>query len=135
MDNPKFPDEIQQRITDEFLITLKDELENVFVEGKPDNPTYWNYYQWHDTTCGFYTALKIACELHNFMELYDYLKNLEWYDSDILDSSLTEMLYKRGLIKEGTYAELYYYHTNIFKRLYYRFLLFIYNLRHKNNTN
>jgi hypothetical protein len=107
VDEPKYPDYIQERITNEFLTTFKEELENIFTKEKPDKPTYWNYYQWFDSTQGFETALKNACEIHNFMELYDYLQSLEWYDSDILDSELTELLYKRKLVKKGSPNQMY----------------------------
>ena len=129
MNEPKFPEEIQCRITDSFLITFKDELDKIFADKKPAKPTYWNFYQWFDSTGGFYSALKSTCELYNFMELYNYLQSLEWYDSDILDSSLTEMLYKRGLIKEGTWAEYWYCETNIFKKIKQMVIYFIYKMR------
>jgi len=129
MDEPKFPEYIQQRITMEFLTSFKNELEIVFEDKRPDKPTYWNYYQFLDTTCGFYSALEKACEIHDFMDLYEYLHGLEWYDSDKLDSSLTEMLYKYGIIEEGSIGELYYYHTNLFTRLKYRLILFKYNIK------
>ena len=135
MNDPKFPQEIQCRITDDFLITFKDELDKIFSDKKPSKPTYWNFYQWFDSTGGFYSALKSTCELYNFMELYNYLQDLEWHDSDILDSSLTEMLYKRGIIKEGTYAEFWMFEKNIFKRNKQRIIYFIYKIKHSYELN
>jgi hypothetical protein len=107
--DPTFPEDILVKITDDFLTTFKTELEKTFPTQFTDieTPTYWNFYQWLDSTCGFYGALKASCELHNFIELYDYLQSLEWFDSDILDGSLTEMLYKRGLVEAGNVNELY----------------------------
>ena len=129
MNNPRFPEEIQCRITDSFLITFKDELDRIFADKKPAKPTYWNFYQWFDSTGGFDDALKSTCELHDFMELYEYLQGLEWYDSDILDGSLTEMLYKRGIIKKGTYAEYWMLERNVFKRIKQMIIYFTYKAK------
>jgi hypothetical protein len=110
MDEPKFPEEIQCRITDEFLQTFKDELDKIFTKElnnlhcvlhKP-KATYCNFYQWFDRSSGYYKALEIASSLHNFIELYDYINNLKYPVQDKIQISLTEMLYERGIIEEGT---------------------------------
>jgi hypothetical protein len=107
MNEIKFPHEIERNITNEFLATLKDNLDETFADKMPSSPTYWNFYQWFDSTGGFYSSLKKACKTHHFMKLYKYLTGLKWYDSDILDASLTEMLYKNGIIEEGSIQEMY----------------------------
>jgi hypothetical protein len=111
MSNVQFPEDILQLISNDFLITFKTKLEKTFenqlAELKDKQVTYWNFYQWLDSTCGFYRALKESCDIHNCNEIIDYLKSLEWYDSDPLDSRLTQMLYERGLIIEGSPDDAY----------------------------
>lgn len=111
MDEVKFPVDIQIRITNDFLVTFKEEFEKVFEDEKPKNPTYWNYYQWHEGTQGFYIALKVACSIHNFMELFNYFKVKNWYDSDVLAGKLTELLYERNLIEEGSINDIGNYYV------------------------
>ena len=103
----KFPEDIQVKITDEFLTTFKNELDNVFSKEKPNNATYWNFYQWFDSTQGFYIALEKACEIHKLRELYDYLEDIGSYFNDILAGSLTEMLYERHIVEEGSFEDAY----------------------------
>lgn len=110
MENIQFPDYIQERITDEFLITFKEELEDVFIDDsiKPEHPTYWNYYQWFDRLTGFNKALKSACEIHSLNDLYEYRQSKSLDDiNEILGGRLTEMLYERGIIEEGNIDEAY----------------------------
>ena len=129
MDKLTFPKDIRLRITDEFLTTFKDELDKVSC--KPEHSTYWNYYQFLDGTGGFYKALEESCEIHNLDDLYWYLDKLPYYKSDKLDSSLTEMLYKRRIIKKGTIGELYGMYPNPFVRFKYKIYLYAYYTLHK----
>jgi hypothetical protein len=109
MNNIHYPNSIINRITDDFLETFKQELENEVREesNMPDKPTYWNYYQWFDNTNGFDKALKTACELHNLNDLYDYRSNKGHEEADILGGQITELLYKRGIIEEGNIDDAY----------------------------
>lgn len=105
MKNYRLPNKKKWLLTDEFLITFKEELDKIF---KPDdNATYWNHYSWLDSTSGFYDALKITSEKYNVKKaIYEYACKLPWYDSDFFDSELTEMMYKKGIIEEGKPDEI-----------------------------
>lgn len=108
MNNPKFPEEIQSRITNEFLTTFKNCLEIIFNEHLNNlhkKPTYWNFYQWYDNSEGFNKALYTACELHNLMDLYTYRKSMELTDNEDLGVLFTAMLYEHGIIEEGCVEE------------------------------
>lgn len=97
-------------LTNEFLITFKEELINIFTKNDIrqdrdpldyENETYWNFYQAVESTCGFYEALENACKKHNITKaIYEYSKNMNWYESETFDSDLTELMVKRGIIKE-----------------------------------
>lgn len=107
----KLPNRKKAILTNEFLITFKRELINIFAKNdirqdrEPldyENGTYWSFYQAVESTCGFYEALENACKKHNITKaIYEYSKNMNWYESDTFDSNLTELMVKRGIIKEG----------------------------------
>jgi len=104
-------------LTNEFLQTFKDELISIFTEddvkqGREPldyaNKTYYGFYDGIEVSSGFYKALKIACEKHNLTKaIYKYENNMAWYDSDMFDSDLTELMVERGIIEKGNYSELY----------------------------
>lgn len=96
-------------ITDEFLISLKNELDNNLKDESiiPDNPTYWNYYQWFDHSEAFKTALQTTCYLHNLNDFYDYIRSLNYDKQDLLEEEIVELLYKRGIIEEGNIDDTY----------------------------
>ena len=129
MDKSTFPKDLRLRITDEFLTIFRDELDKLSYKQCPRHPTYWNYYQFLDGTGGFYAALETSCNIHNLDDLYWYLDKLPWYKSDRLDSSLTEMLYKRKIIEKGSIGELYEMYPNPFVRLKYKIYLYTYKLK------
>ena len=96
-------------LTKEFLQTFKDELIKVFSEhDKKDNrnidyenETYMGFYGQIESTTGFYEALKLACEKHNLTKaIYNYAKELPWYDSDRFDDDLVLQMVEKGIIKE-----------------------------------
>lgn len=101
----KYPDGMLENITDEFLVTLKNELDTTFNYcRKPMQTTYWNFYQWFDNTTGFDQAFKATCNIHKLYELYNYRNSFLNIDINIYDAlgvELTEMLYKRGIIEKG----------------------------------
>lgn len=113
MEQYKLPKRKLKLITKEFLQTFKTELDYIFggesslVHIPSDKRTYWNYYQNLDSTGGFYRALKITCQKYNLGKaIYEYFQSKPWYISDCLDSELTELMYKLGVIDEGNVDEL-----------------------------
>jgi len=112
MSRIQFPEEIQQCITNEFLSTLKVNLD-VMLSKELDNlrnnlhkqPTFWNFYQWFDNSNGFNKALKIACKSHDLMELYTYRESMELDENEMLGGIIIMMLFEQGIIKEGDYDD------------------------------
>jgi len=91
------PHNIKTLITDDFLLELRNQLFRIHDyyslelfadEGIPMNTS----------TSGWYAAFGKACLLTNKLELLKYWKNLEYYDSDIFDGELAEMLVEKKLI-------------------------------------
>lgn len=91
------PDKIKNLITDEFLKEFRNQLLrihkywsiNTFAEeGIPMNTS----------TAGWYAAFGKACMLTNNEDLFNYWRKLEWYDSDLFDGELAELLIERHFI-------------------------------------
>lgn len=104
----KFPQYIEQRITKEFLSTLKINLDielKEYLDKFKKIPTFWNFYQWFDNSNGFNKALKNACALHNLNDLYTYRDSLELYDNEMLGGILMMMLYEKEIIQEGEFND------------------------------
>lgn len=91
------PEDIKNLITDDFLKEFRNQLfriheyyslETFAEEGIPMNTS----------TSGWFAAFGKACLLTNKEVLIDYWRTLPWYDSDIFDGELAEMLIERGFI-------------------------------------
>ena len=101
--NYKIPNRKKWLLTNEFLITFKDELDRIFeVKEKGCIATYWNLYTHLGSTCGFYDALKIVCAKHNITKaIYEYACKLPYYHSDWFDDELLVLMYQKSIIEEG----------------------------------
>jgi hypothetical protein len=93
----QIPENIKQIITYDFLKEFRNQLIRIheywsidsFVEdGIPMNTG----------TGGWQASLGKACIITNNKELYNYWRHLDWYDSDIFDEELAEMLIENHLI-------------------------------------
>jgi len=93
----QIPENIRQLITYDFLKELRNQLirineylsiDTFAEEGIPTNTG----------TGGWYAAFGKACIITNNKELFNYRKTLEWYDSDLFDGELAEMLIENHLI-------------------------------------
>lgn len=91
------PQEVKNLITREFLTEFRNQLFRIHEywsldtfaeEGIPMNTS----------TSGWHSAFGKACILTKNNELYKYHRSLEWYDSDIFDGELAEMLITEKLI-------------------------------------
>lgn len=91
------PENIKEMITDDFLREFRNQLFRIngcyhlgtFAdEGIPLNTS----------TSGWYAAFGKACLIMGKTDLFDYWNSLEWYDSDIFDGELADMLVDRKLI-------------------------------------
>lgn len=102
----KLPNRKKWLLTDDFLKTFKEELDRIFKLKEEERHTYWSTYAHFDSTGGFYEALKNTSEKHNVKKaIYEYACKLPWYKGDLFDSELTIMMYKRGIIEEGSPEE------------------------------
>lgn len=100
----KLPNRKKKLLTNEFLITFKDELIKVFSKEYEDltKETYWSFYAYIEECCGFDEALKIACKKHNLTKaIYEYGGRMQWYEYDVFTGDLTRLMLEKGIIEEG----------------------------------
>ena len=93
----KIPEHIKVLATDDFLKEFRNQLFrihkhyslNTFAdEGLSENTS----------TFGWYAAFYKACRLTKKEALLDYRDSLEWYDADIFDGEITDMLIERRFV-------------------------------------
>lgn len=91
------PNEIKEMIDRDFLISFRNELLRIF--------DYWDLASFQDDgipmntgTSGWGAAFSKACIIHHKEELYHYWMTLEWYDSDIFDGLIADMMIEENVI-------------------------------------
>ena len=105
------PNRKRKLLTKEFLQTFKEEIIKIDSESniKHNRPsvdyekeTYLDFYGNIESTGLFYGALEIACQKHNLTKaIYEYAKNLPWYNSDWFDDDLILEMVTKGVIEKG----------------------------------
>lgn len=95
------PENIKELITDEFLKEFRNQLfrihEHYSLETFADFGIPMN-----TSTSGWFAAFGKACLLTHKEQLLDYWRTLPWYDSDIFDGELAEMLVDKKLILDDS---------------------------------
>ena len=91
------PENIKKLITYDFLKEFRNQLIRIH--------NYWSIDTFAEDgaimntgTSGWFAAFGKACILVNNKELYNYWKSLPWYDSDLFDDELAEMLIENHLM-------------------------------------
>lgn len=90
------PEDIIQRIPPEFYEAFLHQLQTVFKHDitYKDEETDWYGFEFCEGTGGWYEALKTTCEQMNMKWLFDDYNKLEWYDSDLFDDQLSQLIIK-----------------------------------------
>lgn len=126
--NYKIPNRIKNLCTKDFLTIFKKELMQTF-DFLTEDSTAWSDYFHLESTCGFYTALENACNNHPYKHMgtgiWRYANSLDWYDGDLFDDELINLMVKYGVIKEGSvedYESSYdeYYENAEYEMIYIR---------------
>ena len=91
------PKDIKDLITDDFLKEFRNQLFRIHEYYSLE--TFAEEGILMDTsTSGWFAAFGKACLLTHKEVLLDYWRTLPWYDSDIFDGKLAEMLVERGFV-------------------------------------
>lgn len=106
----KLPNRKKAILTNDFLITFRDELIDVFTKNGDNRDltkeTYWSFYSYIEESYGVDKALEIACKKHNLTKaIYEYGRNMVWYEYDEFAKDLIKLMVDRGIIEEGEYDE------------------------------
>jgi len=105
-----YPEYIQQRITDKFLVDLRDEIDKEFANDilEPEEElTYYNFYIWRSRSNRYYKAIKTTCELHDLIDLYNYLEIQGCCIREALMNELLDIMCDCGIIEEGSLKDIY----------------------------
>lgn len=97
------PTHIRSIITPVFTAQFLKELHIIFGVGVED--TDLDYFAYQGGTSGWAVAFATTCRKLGLDELYKYYANLEWFDSDIFDGELEDILIEHKLILGGTLCE------------------------------
>ena len=93
------PENIRNLITYDFLKEFRNQLFRIHEHYSLD--TFADFgIPINTSTSGWYAALGKTCLLTHKEEVFDYWRELSWYDSDIFDGELAEMLIDNKLILE-----------------------------------
>lgn len=93
----EIPDNIKELITDDFLKEFRNQLFRIHKEYSLD--TFAEYgIPMNTSTGGWYAAFGKACLITHKEQLLDYWDSLPWYDSDVFDGELADMLIDRHFI-------------------------------------
>lgn len=107
-ENYKIPNRIKNLCTSKFLFIFKEELMKVF-NTITDDSTAWSDYFHIESTCGFYRALENACNRHPYphmgIGIWRYARSLDWYNGDLFDDELVNLMVNQGIIKDGSAEE------------------------------
>lgn len=64
----------------------------LFLPNGADFDSIKEWLDYSEGTAGYMEAFKHACIVENHIGLYEYYNSLEWYDSDLFDEQLSDML-------------------------------------------
>lgn len=93
----KIPQEIKAEFTKDFMTYFLARLAIVFDLEEP--MLCVEYLLNLESTVGWGKSFKYACQKYNLEYVWVYYDKLEWYDSDLFDGELGDLLVDYGLIK------------------------------------
>ena len=102
-------EEIKREIPDAFYVAFAGELFSVFgsVASEKDEDGFYGI-DFLSGTTGWAAALRAACQKMRMQWLLDYYDTLEWYDSDMFDGEISDMVIKKSYEADETNANEYY---------------------------
>lgn len=111
----KIPNRIKNLFTDDFLTDFVCEVNKTF-NINPVEVCNWDYY-YITSTYEWCKSLMKACDNHKYKHMgvgiKRYYKSLSWYDSDLFDGDLVDIIVSKGLIRASSYEE--YEGENVYK--------------------
>lgn len=100
----EMPQIIKEIIDRDFLIVFRDELYKISNFSLSDFA--YESALGEGGTGGWYVAFGLACIRSNKDELFKYRNSLPWYESDMFDSDVGELMCEHNLVLKGTIDDL-----------------------------
>lgn len=94
------PPEIKTMISNSFCQEFVKQIH--LIHGFGLEYTEIDVFVYEGGTCGWEAAFALTCKKYNLDELYIYYSKLPWYDSDLFDGELTDILIEYKLIVPGS---------------------------------
>lgn len=105
----KIPKDILSKIPDHFWAAFTGELVSIFGRGifeeTDDMGRALNY---HTGTNGWNVALKTTCRRLDMDWLYIYYDHLSWWESDMFDGEIEDLVISKFVENESEYTQAYY---------------------------
>lgn len=101
----RIPEYIKGNLTKEFLQAFVNNLMVVFDIDELDKDSFLTFesISMCESTAGWADALEMACLFAKMFDIYSYYLTLPWYDSDMFDAEITDMLVDYSIIEGGDY--------------------------------
>lgn len=93
----KIPQEIKVKFTKEFMTYFLDRLTVTF--DLDESMLCSECFVYLEGTIGWVNSFEYACQRYNLEDVFVYYDKLEWYDSDLFDGELGDILVEHKLIK------------------------------------
>ena len=108
----QIPDEIKSKIPQHFYSALAGELCSVFGPSifEKDDETDTYGLAFICCTAGWFAGFKMTCEKLNMEWLVEYHDSLEWYDSDLFDGEMEDMIIEQFIEAESAGTNVYLCH-------------------------
>ncbi len=108
----KIPEEIKSRIPAYFPRAFAGELCSVFGPSifEKDDETDTYGLAFICCTAGWFAGFKMTCEKLNMEWLVEYHDSLEWYDSDLFDGEMEDMIIEQFIEAESAGTNVYLRH-------------------------
>lgn len=106
----KMPKGIKDQLTKAFISDFHEAVIETFKQNdrnqdrEPFKYESYTYYAWWlhmEGTGGYCQSFRQTCEKHELSEVLTYYNQLQWYDSDLFDSEVGDLLVHFGLVKLG----------------------------------
>ena len=94
----KIPKEIKIKFTKDFMADFLINIIQVFNLNEPIS--YSDDIIYLASSRGWVDAFKNTCQKHNIKDVLAYYDGLKWYDSDLFDDELGQLLVEYGLIQK-----------------------------------
>lgn len=106
----KMPKDIKDQLTEAFVSDFHEAVIETFKQNdrnqdrEPFEYETYTYYAWWlymEGTAGYCQSFRQTCDKHGLNKVLMYYNKLQWYDSDLFDSEVGDLLVHFGFVELG----------------------------------